>query len=324
MKIPNSLSAIYQDHCEINTGLSKYVEKILGSAAKINKWHYESRVKEVNSFVQKIETGRVQDLKSVEDLFACTLVVKNSAEIEVAKEVVNLHFDTKYCRPLKDDETHKDPSSFVFDDKRLYVMMKEDPSMPSKIFSKVIFEVQIKTFLQHAWAITTHDMMYKSAGINWAEERVAYQVKAMLENAEISIQEVKSLSPSSMINKTSERVKNIGDILQILNDLWDSSSLPRNRKILAETIYDFIKRMQVDVRDLRSCLKKEISNQKGVPPTNITPYSFFVQVMLKNKELKVKKMLNDRRNKKFIVVVDSNAELPEWFLRFEGSNVIIY
>ena len=53
----------------------------------------------------------------------------------------------------------------------------------------MIFEVQIKTILQHAWSIATHDLIYKTDTVSWPKERIAFQVKAMLEHAEIAIAE---------------------------------------------------------------------------------------------------------------------------------------
>jgi ppGpp synthetase/RelA/SpoT-type nucleotidyltranferase len=86
-------------------------------------------------------------------------------------------------------------------DLRLYVTLPDSPALPPTDLSDVVFEVQIKTFLQHAWSIATHDLLYKTDAVNWSKERIAYQIKARREHAEISIQEAEDLATSAALAK---------------------------------------------------------------------------------------------------------------------------
>src|SRR6185295_542993 len=81
----------------------------------------------------------------------------------------------------------KGTHEFSFDDLRLYTKWKPDVTLPTPTFAGVVFELQIKTFLQHAWSIATHDLIYKTDSISWPKERVAFEIKAMLEHAENAI-----------------------------------------------------------------------------------------------------------------------------------------
>ena len=46
------------------------------------------------------------------------------------------------------------------------------------------------------------DLVYKTDDVNWATSRITYQVKATLENAELSIAEARRLTEAAMLDKT--------------------------------------------------------------------------------------------------------------------------
>src|SRR5215510_4807699 len=188
MKIPNAVRQMYNELIDIYKRLQTYVDEILEPGAKERRWYYESRIKSELSVALKLETGRVTNPRSIEDFFACTLVVRNTKEIEEAEELIEKTFSIQYRRPRENHRTHKESFSFPFDDLRMYVRLKEDVRLPPTDLEKIIFEIQTKTFLQHAWSIATHDLFYKTDEVSWSKERIAYQIKAMLEHAELSIQ----------------------------------------------------------------------------------------------------------------------------------------
>ena len=85
MKVSGSIRCIYDDQKATNERLKKMVDRrILGF--KDSRWHYESRVKELVSFALKIETGRFEEPATLEDFFACVVVVANASELKQAGE----------------------------------------------------------------------------------------------------------------------------------------------------------------------------------------------------------------------------------------------
>ena len=200
MKIIQSIEAIYEEQYQLNQRLQSKVDEIFSRIRKIS-WHYLSRLKQLESFALKLETGRFHDPRKLEDFFACTLVVENLDQINNARSLIRQHFDIKIQRPKSQRITHKESSSFQFDDLRLYATLKNSPFLPPDPLSEIVFEIQIKTFLQHAWGLATHDLIYKTDEINWPKERIAFQIKAMLEQAEVAISGVGNLISLPEVSK---------------------------------------------------------------------------------------------------------------------------
>ncbi|MBO9102288.1 MULTISPECIES: hypothetical protein [Rhizobium] len=85
--------------------LAAEVQLFLKEEAEKQGWFFVSRLKELESFALKIETGRVPEPAKLEDFFACTLVVPTLAHIEVAENAVLSHYDLSARRPPDDSKT---------------------------------------------------------------------------------------------------------------------------------------------------------------------------------------------------------------------------
>ena len=90
------------------------------------------------------------------------------------------------------------------------------PESETNKLSNITFEIQIKTFLQHAWDIAIHDIIYKGDDINWRMQRIAYQIKAMLEHAEVSIHEIERIKESEILPKENKHIQNLNKIKEFL------------------------------------------------------------------------------------------------------------
>ncbi|HCT5584381.1 TPA: hypothetical protein OT143_003902 [Enterobacter kobei] len=261
MKIPLSVREIYEDKRSVYETLSTIVGSWIDSV-KESKWHYESRIKQLESFALKFETGRFTPASIFDDFFAGMVVVPSHNEIAVVEELLRTKFDLKIKKPNDRTFATYSPDHFVFDDLRLYLEFNKDKFVSPKAepLQGLVFEIQIKTFLQHAWSLSTHDLVYKSDNISWSKHRVAYQVKAMLENIELSISSAEDLSCNKLIDKQDKKFRTLSKIVRLVESKWESENLPHDKKRLSENIYECISKLNLSVGDLKDIIEESKCN----------------------------------------------------------------
>lgn len=320
MKIPASIRHLHEDQKAKNDRLKDTVDRRI-QGLKRPRWHYESRVKELPSFTLKIESGRFDSPQALEDFFACTIVVANSIEIRDAEQLISNTFNIKQRRPPQPTETHKAPDAFPFDDLRLYVTLAEDPILPQTDLHEVLFEVQIKTFLQHAWSIATHDLLYKTDDANWSKERIAYQIKAMLEHAEISIQEAEKLATCEALAKENRATAGIKKAITLIKSQWPGDELPSDVRRLASNITMLLRALHLEIEPLEQILNDGKAERAGVHPSNLSPYGTVVQYLFKAEKEKMIALLSGSTQTR--ILIPDEIELPADIDRGQLRNALL-
>jgi ppGpp synthetase/RelA/SpoT-type nucleotidyltranferase len=295
MKIINSIEDYYYKQLELNRILRSRVDHLIKYHKK-SSWHYDSRIKDLESFALKVETGNIEDPSNMNDFFACSIIVENTIMLQDALLLVEKHFDIVEKKPSTPDFTPNAPDSFAFDDLRLYVRLKPDAgqpfdSGPNKL-CKVVFEVQIKTFLQHAWSLATHDLTYKGDEVNWAKQRIAYQIKAMLEHAEISIREIEKIKDCTVIAKKNRKFDQLNKINKFLLKNWQRDFLPGDIMRLTANVHHILNGLEINLNELQECLDAESSAGRGVKTLNLSPYCIILQSIINQKPQKLKSFLS--------------------------------
>lgn len=321
MKIIKRVRDIHEESRVRFEKLASEVRDVLKPQVEARGWFFISRIKALESFALKIETGRVSDPKGMEDFFGCTIVVATSAQLEEAENLILSLYDHFARRPSVDTETHKESSSFAFDDLRLYVKRRSQASGKYPELDGVIFEIQVKTILQHAWAVATHDLIYKSDTISWPRERIAFQVKAMLEHAEVAIAEANRLADTPAVAKKDRKTSGILELINHLNSIWSKDRLPSDIKRLAQSIFDILKICEFGTDKFVSLIDDE-KRRLGLLPAHLSPYALTVQALANSREVDLEKKLN-RTHIRTRMVLHRDMDLPAWMLKDNVKLIMI-
>lgn len=316
MKIQTSIRALYYKQFELCEKLQNKVDPLIRGLIP-NVWHYESRIKSEESFALKIESGRFDRPHELEDFFGCFLVVRNATEVPLAERIVCENFEIKYRRPPNDRILQKGPENFRYDGIRLYVRMKRDPAMKPSPLEHVIFEIQIKTYLMHAWDISTHDIVYKTSTPNWGTSRVAYQIKAMLEHADLSIMEAEHLAQNSTMDITTKEFESLGKVVEFLQRTWERVDLPGDLRRLSENVLFLLTVFGIDINQLESIIKFETGNGRGTKIRNLSPYGVILKSVINKEPNLIKRAVASMGEKKLLIT----PELE--FTDYKSGNVIL-
>ena len=302
MKIPASIRNRHQEISQLYVRLKGLVDERIRRDLH-RRWHYESRVKELESYALKLETGRETKPDRPEDMFACTIVVENHARISDAVSVVTSVFKEESRRPPNARQTSLSSHSFAFDDLQLYVSWVDADSQPATGVDGIQFEVQVKTFLQHAWGIATHELIYKSDEVSWGASRVAFQVKAMLENAELSIGAAKQLTECELLDRADEQTRVLAATIAAIRDRWtEPASLPRNVQRLAQNILDLAFRLRLELDAVWQIVDAATGRGRGAKLLDLSPYGAIIDALVSANGAALFRPLMHEKNRRYVFV----------------------
>jgi ppGpp synthetase/RelA/SpoT-type nucleotidyltranferase len=186
MAIPTAVEEAYRRAETSVTAVGRYVSVALSSWCEDNDYIFLKRVKRLGSTAEKLETGRIASWREISDLFGCSVVVPTASHEAKVREFLDMAFVASEIRDR--NSTPKPPDIFRFDSTRYIAKVRPEGAMElPPDAGDLLFEVQIRTVFEHAWAVVTHDLVYKADDSDWRRARLAAHLKAAVEQIELII-----------------------------------------------------------------------------------------------------------------------------------------
>jgi ppGpp synthetase/RelA/SpoT-type nucleotidyltranferase len=200
MIVPPKIRARYDYTLPYVKILSDNVRQVLLSFCSANNFAFTDRIKTVDSLSEKIESGRVERWDEIEDLYAATIIIPS----QKTEQTVIRFLETTFTKVKikKKGSTLKSPEVFRFDSTRF--IGKLEQSGEKTIISDIQFECQIKTAFEHAWAVATHSLTYKTNDIDWKLLRISAQLKSSVEQLDMLVNGATLLNPYVIEHKWPE------------------------------------------------------------------------------------------------------------------------
>lgn len=230
MIYPSILERRYQEYLPFVEAVASRVKDTILNFCEKNGYALTSRIKTIESLAEKIETSRFKQWSDLDDLFACTVIIPSLNQEEKVTQFCKDTFEIS--KIIRRGQNKKSPETFRFDSTRIYAHLKmvEDANADQllSIFN-VKFEIQIKSAFEHAWAVSTHDLVYKSSVIDWKKLRSASQIKATLEQLDTLILAFYQVSETIHESEDSE-IKRKCQLAVATKSLFDQEKIPQELK----------------------------------------------------------------------------------------------
>jgi len=240
--IPQTIKRKYDQLLPLVTALSDKVSQAVLNYCNKKGFAYTGRIKTLESFSEKIDTGRFSSLENMNDLFACTIIIPTLNDEEQVLEFLKDTFEERSVR-LR-GSTKKHPEQFRFDATRFYgTYLFPEAFYPDALEKKIIFEVQIRTAFEHAWSVATHALTYKSDQIDWRLLRLTAQLKAAVEQLDSLIRDFEQSSKSIIAHEWPElesKQRLLNYFLSLANKHIAKESCPKNWSRFIDSVYSLL------------------------------------------------------------------------------------
>ncbi len=223
MVASKAIKVRYDDLAAHAPALRQLVRERLEPFCEENHFGFDDRIKSLDSFAEKLETGRVQGWNGVDDFYAATVVVPSLRDEATALVALRERFQE--VKVSSRASTRTPPDVFRFDSMRFIGKLKPTPERSGSPVAEMHFEVQVRTAFEHAWSTTTHALSYKSDHSDWKRLRLSAALRATVEQIDLAIAGFERTAAEVMPGSWEESDLKFA-ILERYKSLFSSGHLP--------------------------------------------------------------------------------------------------
>lgn len=295
MIYPSILERKYNEYSPFVKRVSETVKQTLVNLCEIKGYAFTSRIKSIESLAEKIETGRFKKWSDIDDLFACTVIIPTLLQ---EKDIIQFCDNTfEIIRTVKRGQNKKAPDIFKFDSTRIYAQIKKADSLNidnGLSIYDIIFEIQIKSAFEHAWSVSTHDLVYKSPEIDWKKLRLAAQIKANVEQLDTLIL---AFEQNSHVIKESDYsdIKIKRKLASEINQLFENNKIsdelqPKDMNRFCDNLYRLVinANKENSIQEIINKIKTEINSTSSRKiPRSISLFQYLFAILTRDKVIEI-------------------------------------
>jgi putative GTP pyrophosphokinase len=149
----------------------------------------EKRVKELKSLIEKMDKRGYDNPEQVTDLAGLRIIGFILSDTEKIEKIIEDNFEYVGGKEVKAEALEKDRVGYL-STHYIASISKNRIALPEyEKYKDLRFEIQVRTMLQHTWAVINHDRVYKSASeLPSKIQREFYLLAAQLEIADYAFQ----------------------------------------------------------------------------------------------------------------------------------------
>jgi len=196
----------YKPHFDLLlTRLLDYLQSILALG---NSLTYKARVKSFESYYKKIQKFKIKsvghEMPLLTDILGIRIMCTFISNLEEVKNILSKNFEL-YDVENKGD--HSNYKSFGYESIHFVVNVPNSFKVGLSIPDGIVFEIQLRTVLQDAWAEIEHDLVYKSetTALDVPMKRKLAAINASLTLADIVFQEINDYQKNLKIELDTRR-----------------------------------------------------------------------------------------------------------------------
>ena len=211
---------------------------------------YKARVKGFNSYYRKLlrnlpeDVGSSTDLPVITDIIGIRIICAFLQDLTQVEKILRNTFTVYEVERKGADRTFRE---FGYESTHILLGIPDDSREGLKLPSHLIFEIQVRTILQDAWAEVEHELVYKSefSPFDLPLKRKLASINASLSLADIIFQEIRDYQ--NKLNRELEKRRgtfylkaDMDNDLNVEGEKMDMSDLDSTSPYVQGTIDDMI------------------------------------------------------------------------------------